>query len=199
MSLSDWLSTETRKYELVRDQQIVADSTTLYRIRALKSFGTVKAGDLGGFISSERNLSQDGDCWVSDEARVYGEAYVSHNAQVMDHARVFDDARVSGDARVFEKSRLYGDARVHDNACVYGEGQVFEGAWVYGDAVVCGHSLVCGNALVYGETMITGHAQVFDQAKVSGETVSGDAKIRGNAGREPIGGFVPQPPPGKSR
>jgi carbonic anhydrase/acetyltransferase-like protein (isoleucine patch superfamily) len=199
MSIRDWFSTETRKYELVRDQQIVADSTTLYRIRALKSFGKVKAGDLGGFIGSERNLSQDGQCWVSDEARVYGTAYVSDNAQVSDHARVFDNARVSGDALVFEKSRIYGDAQLHDKATVCGEGQVFEKASVYGDSIICDHSLVCGDALVYGETLISGHAQVFDQAQVSGETVSGETKIRGNIGREPIGSLTPRSPHIKPR
>lgn len=199
MPVLDRPSTETRKYELVLDQQVVADGTTLYRIRAVMSFGKVKVGDLGGFIGSERNLSQNGHCWVSDEARVYGAAYVSDNAQVSDYARVFDKARVSGDARIFEKSRIYGDAQVHDNATVCGEGQIFEQASVYGDSIICDQCLVCGNALVYGETVISGHAQVFDQAQVSGETVSGETKIRGDIGREPIGGFTPRPPQNKPR
>ena len=34
----------------------------LHRIRALRDFGDVKAGDLGGFIESEGNLSHDGEC-----------------------------------------------------------------------------------------------------------------------------------------
>lgn len=47
-----------------------------YRIRALKDFetllGTVHAGDLGGYIASEDNLSQEGACWVFDDAIVIG-------------------------------------------------------------------------------------------------------------------------------
>ncbi|HEY5086833.1 MAG TPA: hypothetical protein VII66_05660 [Gemmatimonadaceae bacterium] len=64
------------------DQQIVVAGTTLYRIRALKDFGNVKAGNLGGFVRSERNLSQLGDCWVADDAQVYDDAVISDAAQI---------------------------------------------------------------------------------------------------------------------
>lgn len=45
----------------------------LYRIQALKKFAIVKAGDKGGFIEKESNLSQDGNCWIYDNAKVYGD------------------------------------------------------------------------------------------------------------------------------
>lgn len=41
-----------------------------FRIRALRDFSNVKAGDVGGFVTSEKNLSHKGDCWVSGNARV---------------------------------------------------------------------------------------------------------------------------------
>ncbi|MBB4077294.1 hypothetical protein GGR08_001625, partial [Bartonella fuyuanensis] len=31
--------------------------------QALKDFDDIKAGDLGGFIEKEVNLSHDGNCW----------------------------------------------------------------------------------------------------------------------------------------
>ena len=190
MSLRDMFSSAgKRKYELVRDQQIFEDNATLYRIRALKSFGNVKAGALGGYVSSERNLSQGGDCWVADDAHVYGDAYVSANAQVSDNACVFANAKVSGDARVFGMARIYDAAQVFDNASVYGDGQVFQKASVYGEAIICGHGLACGDAIVYGETIIAGHAQVLDQAMVSGARVSGQTQVRGKTG------FFGNPPP----
>lgn len=37
----------------------------LRRIRALKSFGSVKSGDLGGYVQSEDNLSHSGRCWFT--------------------------------------------------------------------------------------------------------------------------------------
>jgi len=51
------------KYELT-NQKVYIDNKTLYRIRALKDFENVKNGDLGGYIRSENNLSQEGNCWV---------------------------------------------------------------------------------------------------------------------------------------
>ena len=70
---------------------------TLHRIKALASFGDVKKGDIGGWIEAEKNLSESGDAWVSDDARVYGDAQVSGNARVYGHARVFGDALIYGE------------------------------------------------------------------------------------------------------
>ena len=65
-----------KKYELTSETKIVFGHI-LYRIKALSSFGCVSAGDLGGFLESEKNLSQNGDAWVSGNAEVYGNAWVS--------------------------------------------------------------------------------------------------------------------------
>lgn len=50
---------------------------TLHRIRAVRDFGDVKAGDLGGWIEKESNLSHDGDAWV------YGNAWVSGRKHIL--------------------------------------------------------------------------------------------------------------------
>ncbi|MGN6746796.1 hypothetical protein, partial [Neisseria sp. P0024.S002] len=63
---------ENKKYELVKEDSIVVDGFILYRIRALKDFYVVKAGDLGGYVESEDNLSHEGYAWIYDEAKVYG-------------------------------------------------------------------------------------------------------------------------------
>ena len=84
----------------------------LRRIKALASFGDVAAGEIGGWIENESNLSQTGDAWVYgnaqvyDNARVYGNAWVCGDAWVYGDARVCGDARVSGDARVFWVSKI---------------------------------------------------------------------------------------------
>jgi hypothetical protein len=61
---------------------------TLYRIEALIDFGSVKAGDKGGFVEKEENLSQSGNAWVSDDAQVSDDARVSGNAWVYGNAQV---------------------------------------------------------------------------------------------------------------
>ena len=52
-----------RKYELT-DETIQINGKTLHRIKALKDFGDVKKGDIGGYVENEWNLSQDGECWI---------------------------------------------------------------------------------------------------------------------------------------
>lgn len=70
------------KYEMLYDDKIEIGSHTLYRIRALKNFGTVKAGDIGGYIEKEENLSHEGTCWVYDNARVCENARVCGDAKI---------------------------------------------------------------------------------------------------------------------
>ena len=94
-----------KKYQLT-DETLVVDGRTLHRIRALKSFGDVIAGELGGWIESEKNLSHGGNAWV------YGNAQVCGDAQVYGDAQVFGNARVCGNARVFGDARVFGNAQV---------------------------------------------------------------------------------------
>ena len=83
-----------KKYELLVDDTITFLGWKLFRIKALISFGSVEAGELGGYVAKEGNLSHEGNAWVYDNARVYGNARVSDNAWVYGDARVFDNARV---------------------------------------------------------------------------------------------------------
>ena len=80
----------TKKYELSENSKTNAFDCKVFQIRALQDierFG-IKKGDLGGWIQSELNLSQEGDAWVSGNARVYGNAWVSGNARVSGNAQV---------------------------------------------------------------------------------------------------------------
>lgn len=74
-----------KKFKLTSEFIVDISGVKLFRIKALIEFGNVKAGDLGGYIEKEENLSHMGNAWVSG------------NAQVSGDAQVFGDARVSGD------------------------------------------------------------------------------------------------------
>ena len=80
-----------KKYEFTGEIK-TEFGVTLQRIRALLSFGAVTKGDIGGWISGEHNLSEDGNAWVYGEARVYGNARVSGEARVSGNARVYGNA-----------------------------------------------------------------------------------------------------------
>ena len=63
---------QQKKYELTDEFVMHWSGKKLYRIRALVTFGAVVAGQLGGFVESEKNLDQSlyGDAWVYGNARV---------------------------------------------------------------------------------------------------------------------------------
>lgn len=147
---------ESKKYEFTG----VTKETwagTLHQIRAIRDFGNVKAGDIGGWIEKEENLSHDGDCWV------YGDAEVCENAVV------YGDAEVHGNARVFRYARVYGDAEV------FGDARVYENAEVFGDARVCRDAKVTttvktfGNAFIYEITVTDNHIKIGCQQHLKNE------------------------------
>ena len=67
-----------KKYELTEQHP----DTGLWRIKALRDFGNVAKGDIGGWIEGEKNLSHEGNAWVSGYACVFGDAWVSGDARV---------------------------------------------------------------------------------------------------------------------
>lgn len=180
MSLADSFAGGGKKYELLPDRQIVVAGTTLYRIRALKDFGNVKAGSLGGFVRSERNLSQDGDCWVADEAQVYDEAVVSADAQVYGRGRVYNHGRVS------DRGQVLGNAQVFENGWVFKNGVVFDNAMVRGAAQVRDNGLAYGDSEIFDNVRVLNSGQVCDHARIGGRTViDGHEKARGFVSHAP--------------
>lgn len=95
---------ENKKYELTRETKNI-DSNIVYRIRSLIDFETVNIsihkGDLGGFISSEENLSHNGNCWVFD------------NAAILDNSRLMDNAVVRGNAIISGNTTIIGNTYIN--------------------------------------------------------------------------------------
>ena len=87
-------SMRMKKYEFTGEEKVI-DTHTLHRIRAVRDFGVVKAGDLGGWLEKEKNLSHDGDAWVGNNAWVTGAARVIGDAWVGGNALVGGDADFS--------------------------------------------------------------------------------------------------------
>ena len=89
-----------KKYELTEETTNIFGKT-LHRIRATRDFSNGHAGDLGGFIEDELNLSHDGDAWVYGNARVGDEAWVGGNALVSGNALVYGNALVKGTRDIY--------------------------------------------------------------------------------------------------
>lgn len=142
----------TKKYKIVKSKSIVYNGRTLYRIRALREVTisrgvAIKVGDIGGFVESENNLSQEDICWIFDDAKVY------ENAIVSDTAWVFGNAKIYGNAKICEKAQIYGNAEVK------------------GDACICGSSLVCNVAEIGKNKKIKNGKYIFKSLNVD-ETLS---------------------------
>ena len=104
-----------KKYEFTGEVKSI-DEKMLHRIRAVRDIPehNVKAGDLGGWLETEENLSHNGAAWVMNSAYVMGKARVMGKALVADSALVMDSAYVMGKARVTDSARVMGNARVMD-------------------------------------------------------------------------------------
>ena len=114
-----------KKYELTSETKVI-NGVELHRIKALKSFGNIKEGDLGGWIESEKILSQDGDAWVGENAAVFENATINGDAVVCGNAKV----RGKEDLIVFKNwwssGRYFTWTRSNNKwnvGCFYGSGE----------------------------------------------------------------------------
>lgn len=160
-----------KKYKLT-DESIEYDRHTLHRIEALKDFGNVKKGDFGGWIEKEENLSQEGNCWVGE------------NAKVFDNAQVYENAEINGDAIIFGEAWIFGNAKIYDKAIVFGNACIWENAKIYDGAYIGEISEIYGEAEVYENAEIGGNSEIYDNAKVYGNAkiyintvIAGDAEV----------------------
>lgn len=149
----------SKKYKLT-DETIIHKGIILHRIEALCDFGNIKKGDKGGFIEKESNLSQEGKCWVYDNAKVYNDAIVGYDALVCSNAEVFDNAVICGNAIIFDNVIICNSARVDGNAEVLEYAKVFGEACIYGNAKISDRAQIFGDADVYGDAEIYGNAKV---------------------------------------
>lgn len=173
-----------KKYELT-DQSIELLGVTLRRIRALRDFGNVKKGELGGYVQSEDNLSHAGDAWVYDNAMVFDKARVIENAKVRHNAKVSDEAIISKKAIVEHDAHVYGRAILTDYALVASYAKVGGRAIIKDRAIVLGYAMVYGKAFIGGKSSIGGHYEVFENAEIlidpSALFLRNEAHIRGDA------------------
>lgn len=89
------------KYELIKEG-------TYYRLKALKCFHfvvarrefTVEAGELGGLVKGDHNLSQEGSCWIAEGAKVEDNARVVDSAVVINYAWIGGITKVCGNITI---------------------------------------------------------------------------------------------------
>ena len=91
-----------KKYILVESNCVaIADGRKLYQIQAIRSFSDVTAGDLGGYIENESNLSHDGVCWIYGDGCVCGDAEVSGNVRVDGLGYICNNVKINKHKNLF--------------------------------------------------------------------------------------------------
>lgn len=111
-----------KKYEFTKETKEYK-GIILHRIKAIKDFGNVKAGDLGGWIEKEDNLSHEGNSWVYENAKVYGNAVIEENAEILENAEII--ARKGEEIEISDDVKIYGNIKVYGDSCISGKIKLF--------------------------------------------------------------------------
>jgi len=98
-----------KKYKLTKESKEVFGNK-VYRIQAIKDFTCingreVKKSYLGGWVQSEDNLSQDGLCWLFDEA------------VGMENSKRTENSIGSGNSQQSGNSRQSGNSKLSSGYC----------------------------------------------------------------------------------
>ena len=124
--------------------------TWLHRIRALVDVNEmVPKGTLGGFVEHEKNLSQEGSCWIYDQAICCERAVVERSAGLFQEAIAKGDALLTGTAVMYQTS-------IAEESCRILAGEVWNMAHIRGIAKITAARetgdapLIIGNSLVFG-------------------------------------------------
>lgn len=111
---------ENTKYRLTEESTEITTGSglvKLYRIEALRAFGDVEEGEVGGWVEDESNLSfEEGDTsWIYDESKVYGQSVVLRNSKVWGNSDVSGNSKVSGSS-VLSQYSYCEDSVLHNSS-----------------------------------------------------------------------------------
>lgn len=159
-----------KKYEIVKGNFKEIYGIKVYRIRALKGIENrhqnIKAGDFGGYVQSERNLSQNNNCWIFDDAIVFDNANVIQNANICDHAQISDNAIIMGYATIMGHSKICDHAKIGGRALIAERAEINENAQVWDSVCVSGYAHIFGNAVLERSVIVTGDAGICGNAEL---------------------------------
>jgi len=156
-----------KKFAVLPDQNAAkyGYTPTRFRIQALRDIPEhgVKAGDLGGFVQSERNLSQTGAAWIADIASATDRSHVGGDSLLSGSAKMTGDSRADGKSRIIEHANLSGCAIVTDNAVVGQFNHASDSAVIRHDAkVLSSSSHIGGNAILEGAIEVRQSLTILD-------------------------------------
>lgn len=181
----DWRNS---KYEVLNDEKhrVIIDGIRYQRIRALRRinrpFGLppVEPGDFGGYIAVdyglEACLSNEGECWIADEAFVSGS--VSGDTQVAGHAHVGYPSKVSGQSLISDYAQVIDGAEVSDSMVTDYAQVVGRNLWGLGFEPLL---LETSGEILGEQTQVDNHSWISGRARVSdGAYVGRFSSVKGS-------------------
>ena len=163
-----------RKYEILMDEEntIEYEGHILHRIKALKDFEDVEKGDLGGYVENKNNLSQDGNCWIyndakaMDNSRIYDNSIIRGNSIICDNSRMYDSSEIYGNSRMYNNSVMCG------NSAMYGNSRMCDNSRMYNVSRMCDNSIMHGDSEMHGDSKMYGDSELNNETKLYGKLVS---------------------------
>jgi hypothetical protein len=150
------------KYELIKldtESQEYKDGLR-FRIKALKSFSDVKRGELGGFVTHANNLSQSGDCWVYNNAKMYD------NSAIYDNSVMYDFSIMRDKAVMYDDSAMYNFSQMHNNSSMWGNSEMHDNSAMWDDSSMWGNSEMHDNSAMYGKTRIAKNCKLTKDTRL---------------------------------
>lgn len=185
-------------YASEKKYTLLEDDTTVVTGKILKRIMNTNTGEVGGYIESFDNLSQEGECWVDFNSIVMDSALVADDSEVSSNSYITDNAIIGGSAKIVD-SMICGRAIISDNAqitgsYISGESQIFGSAQIH-LAKIRGATMVGSNAQIKGsseypieiegenwingDAQINGHVQINKQDNSERTVIDGETKING--------------------
>ena len=184
-----------KKYELIKESKDYFAEREIFRIRALKDFSDIKVGDIGGWVCSEDNLSQEGNCWIYDNAKCLDDARILDNAKMYDNtmmignSRMYDNAKMSdssiicdnavmcGNARMYDTSTMCGSSMMRGNATMFNNSKMYDRATMFDNSKMYDSAKMCGNSTMYDNSVMYDNAEMYDGAEMLGRAILDKDKI----------------------
>lgn len=163
-----------KKYE-VTNITMEFGERTLYRIRALKDFADVKTGDLGGWVSGENNLSQEGNCWIYDEAKCMDNSKIYGNSTMHDYSEMYDYSIMYGDSEMHNYTEMHDYSIMYSYSKMYGCSKMRDSSTMYGNSKMYGNSMMCGRSKMFDYSEMFDDSAMYDNSIMNGYSIMFDS------------------------
>lgn len=149
-TITEKVEVKSLKYEFTGEQK-TRYNRVLNRIRYLQDYPEQKVlqGQEGGWIESEKNLDQEDDSFVLNEAVVMNDATLAGNVIVKDNATIRGSAVLKGLIDVGGNSLIMGNSKL-DTECSKHINEEL------------GRLMVCGNTRIVDDALINGCGKITD-------------------------------------